>query len=76
MGYGELAGLRVGDVDLKHRRIRLSRSVTYVTGSGQVEGSTKSHQTRMVPILTRTLADALAEVVNDRDPSEYVFLQN
>jgi integrase len=73
MRYGELAGLRVGDVDLRRRRIRLSRSVTYVTGSGQVDGDTKTHQGRTVPILTQTLVDALAEVIAGRDTTEYVF---
>jgi integrase len=73
MRYGELAALRVGDVDLGRRRITVSRSVTYVAGNGHVEGTTKTHQTRMVPVLTQTLADALAEVVGDRKAAEYAF---
>jgi integrase len=73
MRYGELAAARVGDVDLARRRIRVSRSVTYVTGDGHVEDDTKTHQDRTVPILTEFLADTLAEVTADRDPSEYLF---
>jgi integrase len=73
MRYGELAALRVGDVDLERRRIRVSRSVTYVAGNGHVEGTTKTHQARTIPILTKGLADALAELIRDRDSAEYVF---
>lgn len=73
MRYGEVAALRVGDVNLQRRRIRVSRSVTYVAGRGYVEGPTKTHQTRTVPILTEMLAGALASVIGDRDPSEYLF---
>jgi hypothetical protein len=40
--FGEAAALRVGDVNLRARRIRVSRSVTYVTGQGLIEGSTKT----------------------------------
>jgi integrase len=71
--YGELAAARVGDVDLARRRIRVSRSVTYVTGDGHVEDDTKTHQDRTVPILIEFLADTLADVIADRDPSEYLF---
>jgi integrase len=71
--YGELAAARVGDVDVARRRIRVSRSVTYVTGDGHVEDDTKTHQDRTVPILTEFLADVLADVMADRDPSEYLF---
>lgn len=74
MRYGELAGLRVGDIDLRRRRLRVSRSVTYVTGDGQTMGTTKTHQSRTVPILTTTVVDALAEVIAGRDESEYVFV--
>ena len=55
MRYGELAAARVGDADLARRRIRASRSVTYVTGDGRVEEDTKTHQDRTVPILTEFL---------------------
>jgi integrase len=73
MRYGELAAARVGDVDLARRRIRVSRSVTYVTGDGHVEDDTKTHQDRIVPILTEFLASTLADVIADRGPSEYLF---
>ena len=48
--FGEAAALRVGDVNLSARRIRVSRSVTNVTGMGLVEGPTKNHSARTVPV--------------------------
>ncbi|MDA4106043.1 integrase [Mycobacterium holsaticum DSM 44478] len=71
--FGEMAALRVGDVDLARRRIRIARSVTRVTGKGHVEGDTKTHQVRVVPILTQTLVDALAEEIQNREPTRYLF---
>ncbi|GFG67076.1 site-specific integrase [Mycobacterium kubicae] len=73
MRFGEMAALRVRDVDLTRRRIRVARSVTRVARMGHVEGDTKTHQVRIVPILTQTLADALIEVVGNREGSEYLF---
>jgi integrase len=71
--FGELAALRVGSVDLKRRRILVSRAVAQVTGVGLVEDTTKTHQARSVPVLTAALADTLTAVVRGRDPSEYLF---
>jgi integrase len=71
--FGECAALRVGDVDIERRRIRVRRAVAQVAGLGIVEGTPKTHQQRTVPILTTTLADALAAAIKDRDPGEYVF---
>lgn len=39
-----------GYVDLKSRRIRVSRSVTYVARMGLVEGTTKNRSARTVPV--------------------------
>lgn len=71
--FGECIALRVGDVDTERRRITVSRSITHVQRRGHVEGETKTHQRRAVPILTTTLNDELAALVADRDPSEYLF---
>jgi integrase len=71
--YGECAALRVGDVDTRRRRIMVGRSVTGVRKQGRIEGDTKTHQRRSVPILTTALADELKQVVNRRDPSEFLF---
>ena len=71
--FGELAALRVRDVDLNRRRILVSRAVAQVTGVGLVEDTTKTHQVRSVPILTTALADTLKEAVEGRQPDEYLF---
>ncbi len=70
--YGECAALRVGDVDVARRRLRISRSVTYVTGTGDVEGTTKTHASRTVPV-PQFLADRLAEAIKGRGPGERLF---
>lgn len=51
----------------------MSRSITGVRSLGQVEGDTKTHQVRSVPLFTRELADALAEAIYDREGSEFLF---
>lgn len=71
--FGECAALRVRDVDVAGRRIAVDKKITQVRGRGRVEGDTKTHQVRRVPILTTELADALDPVVEGRDPSEYLF---
>lgn len=48
--FGEAAALQVGDVDTDARRIRVRRSVTYVRKSGLIEGDTKNHTNRTVPV--------------------------
>jgi integrase len=48
--FGEAAALRVSDVDVSARRIRVRRSVTYVRKTGLVEGPTKNHTARTVPV--------------------------
>jgi integrase len=71
--YGECVALRVGDVDTERRRLAVSRSITGVRGQGRVEGGTKTHQRRGVPILTARLADELERLIAGRDPSEFLF---
>ena len=71
--FGECIALRVRDVDVEARTVRVSRSITYVTGTGWSEGPTKTHQTRVVPILTDELAQTLNRVVNGRSAGEYLF---
>jgi integrase len=70
--YGEIAALRVGDVDVSRRRLKVSRSVTAVTGMGMVESNTKTHQTRSVP-LSPFVMDLVAEQIGGRSPAELVF---
>ncbi len=70
--YGECAALMVGDVDVARRRLRVARSITYVTGTGNVEGTTKSHAGRTVP-LPKFLADRLAAEIKGRGAGERLF---
>jgi integrase len=67
--FGELTGLRVEDVDLKARRIRVRRSITQVGGK-LVEGNPKSAAgRRSIPIPERLL-NALATRIVGRAPGE------
>jgi integrase len=70
--YGECAALRCGDVNVIRRRLEVSRSVTAVAKLGMVEGSTKTHQARSVP-LPAFVMDMVAEQIKDRSPAELVF---
>lgn len=69
--YGELAGLRVGRVDLLRRRLDIAESVSEVSGR-LVTGTPKTHQRRSVPV-PRSLVDALAEQVAGKSASDLVF---
>ncbi len=70
--YGELAALRVGDVDVTRRRVKVSRSVTAVAKLGMVETGTKTHQARAVA-LSEFVMDLLAEHIKGRSPEELGF---
>ena len=70
--FGEAAALRAGDVDVAARRIRVRRSVTAVTGSGLVEGDTKNHTARTVPV-PKLLAPLLATEVAGKNGEALVF---
>jgi integrase len=70
--YGEAAALRVRDVDIERRRLTVSRSVTRVRKIGLVEGGTKTHAARSVPI-PQFVAGKLAGVIAGRDATEYLF---
>lgn len=70
--FGEATALRVGDVNLTARRIRGSRSVTNVTGTGLVEGPTKNHSARTVPV-PQFLAPLIATEIENRADDELVF---
>jgi integrase len=70
--FGELVALRVKDVDLSKRRILVNKAVALV-GNDLIEGTTKTHQGRSVPILTNALADTLKSVMHGRSPNDYLF---
>ena len=69
--FGELAALRVRDVDPARRRLRIEQSVTEVDGV-MVFGTPKSHQCRTVAIPGSLIA-ALAEACAGKEPGDLVF---
>jgi integrase len=70
--FGEAAALRVGDVNVRARRIWVSRSVTYVTWTGADQGVDKDHGARTVPV-PKFLAPLLETEIRDRDDTELLF---
>ncbi|MGV0599614.1 site-specific integrase [Mycolicibacterium pulveris] len=70
--FGEAAALRVSNVDVAARRIRVRRSVTYVRKTGLVEGPTKNHCTRTVPVPV-FVARMLATEIKGRAGGDLVF---
>lgn len=69
--WSEAAALRVGAVDLLHRRITVSEAVTEVRGQ-LVWGTPKSHAHRVVPI-ARFLVDDLAALTAGKERNDLVF---
>jgi integrase len=70
--FGEAAALRVGDIDIDNRRIWVRRSATHVRNQGIVEGPTKNHTNRAVPV-PGFLARLLKTEIEGRDDSALVF---
>lgn len=69
--FGEMAALRVRNVDLMRRRLEISESVTEVEGVA-VFGTPKTHQRRSVPV-ARSLVDQLALQMAGKGPDDFVF---
>lgn len=69
--WGEAAALRVRNVDLENRRVRIAATLYEVKG-GQVEGLPKSGKPRTVPI-PASLVDELRPLVTDRAANDRVF---
>jgi integrase len=69
--FGEMAALRVGQLDLLRRRAAITEAVTEVNGA-QVWGTPKGHEQRSVPI-PRFLVDELALHVAGKGRDDLVF---
>jgi integrase len=69
--FGELAALRVRNVDPLRRRLTIEESATEVDGL-MIFGTPKSHQRRQVPI-PRSLIEGLARACEGKQPGELVF---
>jgi integrase len=59
MRQGEILGLRWSDLDLEIGMLRISRTVTYVTGYGCVEGEPKTAKSKRNIMLPGFVADTL-----------------
>ena len=69
--WGEATALRVGDVDLRRRRMTVSR--THVEIHGRLEtGTPKSHKSREVPII-ESLVATVTERMAGRDRADLLF---
>jgi integrase len=69
--YGEMAALRVRNLDLLKRRALIAEAVADVNGRATFD-TPKNHQRRTVP-LPRFLADELAEHMAGKGADDYVF---
>lgn len=70
--WGELAALRVSNVDLLRKRLHVTASVTEVNGSKLVWGTPKNHEARWVPV-PRFLADEIAVHLAGKATGDLVF---
>lgn len=69
--FGECTALRVADVDLLRRRLKVKASVSEINGH-MFWSTPKTHQTRDVPI-PRFLADLLAVEMIGKSPRDLLF---
>jgi len=69
--WGELAALRVRDIDLIRSRLSVQRSMTEVSGRAVI-GTPKNHQRRTVPV-PAFLRDRLEGQVRGCDPEAFAF---
>ena len=70
--WGEMAALRVEDIDVKRRRISISRSLTKAAGGRLVEGTPKTHEQRSVPY-PAALDEDLAAAMDGKAPGDRLF---
>lgn len=70
--WSELAGLRVGRIDLLRRRIDIAEGMTEINGGRLVFGTPKSHERRTVPI-PEFIADHLEPIVSRKDRDDLAF---
>ena len=69
---GEVVELRVRDLDVKRRRLRIERSVTFVRGLGAVVGPPKSGKARTVPLTLLALAFLVSQA-EGKAPDDLLF---
>ena len=69
---GEVAGLRVGDLDLVDNTIRVRRTVSPGEGGRMTVGPTKGRRTRQVPIVG-PLLPLIREAMDSKGDHDYLF---
>jgi integrase len=70
--FGEMAGLRVQDVDLDRRRVHVRVNLVEIAGGQLMRGTPKTHRTRTVPF-PRFLAEPLSDLLGGRPGDAPVF---
>ena len=70
---GEIAGLRVSDLNFLARTARIARSAKYVDGGWHVGAPKTAKSLRRIPGLNTELVAALAVLVAELRPTDYVF---
>lgn len=71
--FGECIALRVGDVDMVKRTVKVTKSRTFVRGQGVLEGPTKGRTNRLVPLLTTELVEIVGRLVDGRSADGFLF---
>lgn len=71
--WGELAGLRVRNVDLPKRRVSVERAITQLRDGSFHEGPPKSWERRSVPV-PGLLVEVLAGQCARKGPDDFVFM--
>ena len=69
--WGELSGLRVGDIDFDRGRLQIQHTVVELDGV-QIESSPKSYEARSIPVPATVLARIRAHVA-DKNAADPVF---
>ena len=70
--WGEMAALRVGDIDLVRRRVNVERAVVELATGKLVYGSPKNHQRRSVPF-PAFLAEPLEKAMAGKRVGDLLF---
>ncbi|TWP36400.1 tyrosine-type recombinase/integrase [Leekyejoonella antrihumi] len=73
MRFGEIAGARVGDLDVRRRRLRVARTLSTVGGKKVAQDRTKGGRARDVP-LTATVTAELAAICDGRPADDPLFV--
>lgn len=69
--WGEAAGLQVGDVDEKRRRIHVERNAVTIDGNVQI-GTPKTHEQRTVTV-PEVVMDMLTPLLRGRPKGDWLF---